>query len=182
VALALAQAFAGDPPMQWVVRDAATRVKRLRRYFEVVVPLYAKNGAVWVSDDGPGAALWAAPGRWPFPLADQVRALRGERPAFSRWPRHGWGSRRAIERGHPHGPHWYLDYIGVAPAAHGRGLGTAVLEPGLARCDAEGTPAYLHAGSPSSRQLYERHGFVTFSEFRLPLGGPPLWRMWREPR
>ena len=42
-------------------------------------------------------------------------------------------------------------------------------------------PAYLNAGSPRSRDLYLRHGFEVTEEFRLPEGGPPLWRMWREP-
>ena len=51
----------------------------------------------------------------------------------------------------------------------------------LARCDMEHRGAYLNAGSPRSRDLYLRHGFVVRSEFRLPFGGPPLWRMWREP-
>jgi hypothetical protein len=29
--------------------------------------------------------------------------------------------------------------------------------------------------------LYERHDFEVTEEFELP-DGPPLWRMWREPR
>lgn len=32
------------------------------------------------------------------------------------------------------------------------------------------------------RRVYERHGFEVTEEFRLPKGGPPLWRMWREPQ
>jgi hypothetical protein len=32
-----------------------------------------------------------------------------------------------------------------------------------------------------SRLLYERHGFVTTRELRLP-DGPPIWPMWRDPQ
>jgi hypothetical protein len=43
-------------------------------------------------------------------------------------------------------------------------------------------PAYLNAGSARSRDLYARHGFEVMEQFELPDGGPPLWRMWREPQ
>ncbi|MGH2969837.1 MAG: GNAT family N-acetyltransferase, partial [Solirubrobacteraceae bacterium] len=75
--------------------------------------------------------------------------------------------------------HWYLDYIAVEPAGQGRGIGSALLRPMLERCDAERMPAYLNASTARSRDLYARHGFEVRSEFRLPFGGPPLWRMWR---
>jgi hypothetical protein len=55
------------------------------------------------------------------------------------------------------------------------------MRPRLERCDAEGIAAYLNAGSTRSRDLYLRHGFEVVEEFRLPFGGPPLWRMWRRP-
>ena len=50
----------------------------------------------------------------------------------------------------------------------------------LARADREQMPAYHEATTPRNRALYERHGYVTVGEFRLP-DGPPLWAMWREP-
>jgi GNAT superfamily N-acetyltransferase len=178
---ALAEAFSGDPPMQWFLPDSTSRFTRLQRYFRGVLPFYMANGEVWVSDDPAGAAVWVAPGNWPFSRADQLRALRPELSVFGRHPRLALAGLRAIERGHPEKPHWYLDYIGVAAGARGRGTGGALLAPILERCDAERMPAYLNAGSPNSRRLYERHGFVSTAEFRLPFDGPPLWRMWREP-
>lgn len=76
----------------------------------------------------------------------------------------------------------YLEYIGVEAAAQGRGTGTALLAPMLERCDTEGVAAHLNAGSARSKRLYERNGFVATEMFNLPFDGPPLWRMWREPR
>ena len=69
----------------------------------------------------------------------------------------------------------------MVPEWQGRGIGSALMGPVLERCDAERMPAYLNAGSARSRDLYARHGFEVTEEFRLPDGGPPLWRMWREP-
>jgi len=182
IAAALAAAFAADPPLSFLIPDERRREALLRRHFSASLPLYAASGAVWVAGDGSAAALWVAPGLYPFRLREELRVARARLEVFGRWARRGIGAQRAIDRHHPHDPpHWYLDYIGVEPVGQGRGLGSALLAPMLARCDAERRGAYLNAGSPRSRDLYLRHGFEVRSEFRLPFGGPPLWRMWREP-
>ena len=119
----------------------------------------------------------------PFRCARRCRCCRPSRACSAAGCGGRIGAQLAIDRHHPHDPpHWYLDYIGVEPAGQGRGLGSKLLAPMLARCDVERRGAYLNAGSPRSRDLYLRHGFVVRSELRLPFGGPPLWRMWREPR
>jgi len=91
-------------------------------------------------------------------------------------------SRLRLERRHPSRPrHFYLAFVGVEPASQGQGLGSRLLFPVLSEADAAGAAAYLEASTPRSRALYERHGFKVVQEMRLPLGGPALWRMWREP-
>ena len=67
---------------------------------------------------------------------------------------------------HPHEPHWYLNVVSTMPANQGQGLGTAVLQPVLARCDADGTRAYLESTNPRNHTLYHRHGFVDAGEIR----------------
>jgi GNAT superfamily N-acetyltransferase len=70
--------------------------------------------------------------------------------------------------------------MGVEPASQGRGIGSALVADVLARCDREGSRAYLDATSPDNKRLYERHGFQAVGEY-APEDGPPLWPMWREP-
>jgi GNAT superfamily N-acetyltransferase len=179
----LAAAFATDPPLSFLLPDARTREVSLRRYFAALLPLYATAGAIWTTDDGLGAALWIAPGRYPFAARESLPVLPTLVGVFAPRLRRAIGAQLATDRRHPHDPpHWYLDFIGVEPAGQGRGLGSALLAPMLARCDTERRGTYLNAGSPSSRDLYLRHGFAVRSEFRLPFGGPPLWRMWRDPQ
>ena len=183
IAPALAEAFAGDPPMMWFTPEEEGRKERLVPYFEALVGrLHLVHGEVWVSDDPVGAAAWVAPGKWPFSTWQRKGVIPTELRTFGRHPVRALRGVEAIERGHPRKPHWYLEYIGVERGGHGQGTGTALLRPMLERCDAEGTPAYLNAGSSRSRDLYARHGFAVREEFRLPDGGPPLWRMWREPQ
>ena len=182
LAPALAAAFAGDPPMAHLV-PGPEREARLRPYFAAVLrDIYPRIGEVWMSEEPMGAAVWVAPGKWPLPPSANRPVLGTLLRTFGRHPVRALAGAHVIERGHPTEPHWYLDYLGVDPAAHGRGTGTALLAPVLARCDDAGLPAYLNAGSPRSRELYRRHGFEVTEEFRLPFSGPPLWRMWRRPR
>jgi GNAT superfamily N-acetyltransferase len=183
IVAALAAAFATDPPLSHLIPDERRREALLRRHFSASMRLYEGSGAIWVAEDRRAAALWVAPGLYPFRLREELAVTPARLEVFGRWARRGIGAQRAIDRHHPHDPpHWYLDYIGVEPAGQGRGLGSALLAPMLARCDMEGRGAYLNAGSPRSRDLYRRHGFVVRSEFRLPFGGPPMWRMWRDPQ
>jgi GNAT superfamily N-acetyltransferase len=182
IATALAAAFASDPVMRFLLSDDARRPALLHRHFSASVQLYAASGAVWVDDAGTAAALWVAPGAYPFRRREELSVARARLAVFGRAPRRGIATQLAIDRHHPHDPpHRYLDYLGVEPAGQGRGLGSALLAPMLARCDVEGRGAYLNASSVRSRDLYARHGFAVRSERRLPFGGPPLWRMWRPP-
>jgi len=71
--------------------------------------------------------------------------------------------------------------IGVDPVRQGRGLGSALLEAGLARCDAEGAMAYLESSNPKNVPLYERYGFEVLGVIE-PEDFPPLTPMLRPAR
>jgi len=130
-----------------------------------------------------GAALWMPPNTWHLGAFAQlrllpaiVRALRADTPRLLK-------ALNFIEKKHPREPaHWYLPVIGVAPGWQGRGYGAALLRPVLERCDADRVPAYLEASTPRNVTLYERQGFEAVEECRYAADGPPLWRMWREPK
>jgi GNAT superfamily N-acetyltransferase len=183
LAEALARAFDGDPPMRWFLSDAATRVERARRLFEVMLRrVHLSRDYCYTTQDVVGGALWVPPGTWRLGVVDQVVLLPGMLRVFGRGLARAQRGLAVMESGHPTAPHYYLDSLGVEPEWQGKGIGSALMEPVLARCDAERMPAYLNAGSPGSRDLYLRHGFKVTEEFRLPDDGPPLWRMWRDPR
>ena len=184
VARALAQAFYDDPHFRWFVRDDAKRMHRLERGFTTFI------GRVWLPNDESytherliGAALWMPPNTWHLgPLAQLLllpgiaRSLRADTPRLLK-------ALTFIEKKHPREPaHWYLPIIGVAPTWQGRGYGAALLRPMLERCDADRVPAYLEASTPRNLALYERNGFEAVEECRYAADGPPLWRMWREPK
>jgi ribosomal protein S18 acetylase RimI-like enzyme len=87
----------------------------------------------------------------------------------------------AMEKNHPHEPHFYLAFIAVAPRLQGLGLGGAMLEATIKRADAAHMPAYLENSNPKNTRLYERAGFAARKSIS-PGGAPPLIAMWRDRR
>jgi GNAT superfamily N-acetyltransferase len=183
---ALAGAFHDDPAFTWVLRGDVRRLRTLRRGFE----LFLRR--VWLDDDetyttaeAVGAAVWEPPGAWKHGVGEQLRLLPATLGVFRRHTPRVLRSLIVLEAGHPtepkFPPHYYLAFLGVDPVWQGRGLGSALIAPVLARCDRERVPAFLEASSVRNRAMYERHGFESIGEFRLGRGAPPQWRMWREP-
>lgn len=178
---ALAAAFADDPVWSWLVPPKAWS-RLAPRWFALVAGQQLRgHGEVLVDGDGLGAAIWASPGHWETKPTDVVRMA----PIAARM--FGTGLVRALrtlsfmEKHHPAEPHWYLSLLGTAPAAQGRGIGSALVTDITRRCDENGIPAYLESSKESNIAFYARHGFEVREQVSLP-GGPPVWPMWREPR
>jgi GNAT superfamily N-acetyltransferase len=178
----LAEAFEQDPPMRWFLPDASKRADQMRRQFTLFLrAVHLRHDETYTTADVAGGALWVPPGRYPPGLVAQFRVLPGLIRIYGGSMGRAARGVQVMESNHPSEPHFYLDSLGVRPARQRQGVGSALLRPVLDRCDSEGFPAYLNAGSPRSRDLYLRHGFEVTEVFELPDGGPPLWRMWREP-
>jgi ribosomal protein S18 acetylase RimI-like enzyme len=183
LASALADAFADDPVMTWILRDERSRPLRMTRLFSVQLRgHYLPLGGVWTTPDRTGAALWAPPGHAAIPTATIVRHLGAMMQALGRHALRTVITLNHVEKRHPKEPHWYLGVLGTRTAAQGRGIGSAVLGPVLERCDRDGVGAYLESSKFSNIAFYRRHGFEVTGEIPLPFGGPTVWPMWRDPR
>jgi GNAT superfamily N-acetyltransferase len=152
------------------------------RYFELECRLTLSGyGELWLDEDPPGAAIWRRPGGYPEPASAQLRMLPRYALLFPREFLRASRAMSALARVHPREPHWYLMAVGVVPEAQGQGRGRALLEPVLARCDADGVPAYLEASTADNTRLYERLGFEPRQEVEA-LPGVRVRPMWRPPR
>lgn len=180
---ALALAFADDPGWAHMLPTSGERAERLLTFFTAeIANVVPEHRELWVAEDGSGAALWGRPGRWRVPFGRTARPTAQMAKVFGRRLGLATWAQLRFERRHPRRPdHWYLHYVGVEPRHQGRGLGSGLLAPVLERCDRERTPAYLESSTERNRALYERHGFEVTGTFHLPVGGPPIRKMWRDP-
>lgn len=184
VAGALASAFSEDPLFRWMIDDDGPIEGRLLHLFSALVrqALRHSDNLVFVTDAGTGAALWQPIDRWKVPPLDLLRTMPGAiRAMRSRVPAM-MGALSAIERHHPTEPHYYLEMLGTRAGQQGKGVGSALLATMLARCDAEGVPAYLESSNPRNIPFYGRHGFEVQRELAVGRGAPTVTAMWREPR
>jgi ribosomal protein S18 acetylase RimI-like enzyme len=170
VSLALARAFRDDPVHRWILPGEFDWALASDAFFAMVIRDMLRHESVFTTNAREGAALWIPP--YPKP------ATLGERLAMAvRW--YAALGRRAsevgvqlarIERAHPPEPHWYLAVLGTDPRHQGRGVGSALLAPILARCDADRVPAYLESSKRSNVPFYERHGFHVLGELAIWAG------------
>jgi len=181
-----ADAFSADPLFAWVTGafpGPALRAKAAIVFDTLVKLELAKDDhLVVVADDGAGAALWKHPGRWKMSGAEGLRSLPGIVRACGVLAPRALRTFSAIEQLHPAEEHYFLEVLGTRADAQGRGLGSAVIQQGLDRCDAEGLPAYLESSNERNLPFYARHGFVATGVVPLGDDGPVVTTMWREPR
>jgi ribosomal protein S18 acetylase RimI-like enzyme len=183
----LAQAFASDAVVNWLLPQRTQRISRRELMFTLELQTYVlpQDGVVFTADDGrgglAGGCLALPPGRWQMPRAvDGRTALQWLRALGTLLPRVS-RVQRAMEDHHPTEPHYYIRWVGVRPWLQGQGLGSALMRPVLDRCDRDNLPAYLEASSERNAALYERLGFAHLGVLELPDGGPPVWPMRRPP-
>ncbi|NNN22277.1 MAG: GNAT family N-acetyltransferase [Acidimicrobiales bacterium] len=182
IAKTFAKAFYDDPVSSYFFPNDATRARALEKFFAIQVKYYLRKGIVYTNDDFHGASVWAAPnykygsvGEF-FSLAPMLAVLKG-------------GSSRAIralnvlDSKHPHDfEHYYLSTLATHPQFQGKGVGSSMLKPILEICDSKAIPSYLESSKIENIPFYSSLGFKVTEEVSLPLNGPTLYLMWREPK
>lgn len=183
MAAQLARTFWDDPVSGYIFPKESRRDGGLRAYFRTQMRAdYLPFGGCYTTDGYAGSAIWAPAGK---PLLTGFTAILTMLPVLPYVAANLPTTLRllnTVEAMHPHEPHWYLASLGTAVEQQGKGIGSALMRPVLAHCDAEGVPCYLESSKARNVPFYRRHGFEVVEEVVLPRGGPPLWTMWREPQ
>lgn len=186
----LARAFHDDPPSVWLFPDEEKRRRALRDNSIVATRYGLQYGEVYSTPGASdGAAIWLTADD---PMPSIRRMLRvGFGHVVSSPFRFGFGvfSRflamlDQMEKLHKRdvpARHWYLMTLGVDPARQGQGVGSTLIQPGLARADRDRVACYLETAKEINVKFYRKHGFEVVREVELAGGGPPLWTMKRDP-
>lgn len=131
---------------------------------------YTKRwGHVLCTEDGNGGSLWLPPGNTSMTFGRVVRAgflglpfhagLRGTGRFLRLMP-----TMEKMQKESVSGPHWHLFGIGVDPAHQGEGIGSALMDAGLAKADESGYPCYLETASEENVRFYSKRGFEVTGE------------------
>jgi ribosomal protein S18 acetylase RimI-like enzyme len=179
LSLALARAFRDDPVHRWILPGEFDWALASDAFFAMVMRDLLRHDAVFTDEGRVGAALWIPPYPQPATWRERLVMAACWYAAIGRRASQVGVQLARIERAHPVEPHWYLAVLGIDPRHQRRGLGSALIGPILARCDADRVPAYLESSKRSNVPFYERHGFRVLGELAIA-GGPVIWRMQRE--
>jgi len=171
----LTLAFAADPAARAMFPGARQHQDWFPRFAEGFGGAAFAAGTAFIDPLCRGGALWLPPAVAPddtlIGRVVDTGVAPPDRPVLS-------NLFAAMARRHPDFPHWYLALIGVDPAWQGDGIGAVLMQAGLARCDADGLPAYLEASRPDNVPYYRRFGFVALDEIRVE-GFPVITPMLR---
>jgi len=188
VALVSARAFHTDPFFEFLSPSALVRSRGLNRFGMTTVQHLGPKGLLLTARlNGKivGVGGWVAPGGYPFAVKEQLlQTLGAVRALYSRPASLVKGFRylRAVEKAHPKEPLWYLQLLCCDPEHQRSGVGGALQEEVLRRCDAEGIGAYLETQNEDNLAYYGRFGWKLADTLRPLRDGPPIWTMRREPR
>ena len=178
----LARAFQDDPAWVWVIPDPERRAATLPWLFRIGFEVTSAD--VWTTPAVEGVARWLPPGGGALRLGASLRALVATplrlREATPRFLAYGRAVESLRARVAP-GSHWYLAGIGVDPAEQRRGVGAALVGPGIEGSIRDRVPAVLLTNSAANLSFYGGHGFEVVREGETPAGGPHAWALVRKP-
>ena len=179
----LARAFQDDPAWAWVLPSARRRASLMPWLFRL--GFQVSDAQVWTTRGRVlGAARWIPPGRPRLRAVPAFYAFVATpfrlRDATGRFLAYG----RAVETLRARaagGPHWYLAGIGVEPSEQRKGIGSALMAPGVEGAERDRLPCVLLTNAERNLSFYRRHGFEVVLEADVPPGAPHAWAMVRKP-
>lgn len=183
----LSAAFFDYPEFCFYFPDRDQRKHCLPWYLGRVLDTALRYGEVYTTPDVSGVAFVLPPGHtrisqweyilcgfWPAPfvlgMRDFIRSQKGEDFIGNIHEKIMCGR-----------SHYYLWGLAVDPAQKRKGIGTALLEPVLAKADAEKMPVYLETHDEKNVAYYQRLGFHLAEVSRIPEFDLSVWSMVREP-
>jgi GNAT superfamily N-acetyltransferase len=174
----LTDAFFADPLMTVIFPHVQERIDVLTWYFKTTMRALAPfDGVYTTAGTVNGIAAWVPPG-----VKEEALVWEGQAglEAYKRYVE-AVSYLGPLRQSAMPGPFWYLSWLAVAPTHQGKGLGSALLAPGLEVADQQRLPCYLETFVEKNLLFYQRHGFEMISAQIEPESKLPFWTMRREP-
>lgn len=181
-----ARAFFEDPFIGVLYPNAERRLHNFAKTTTCLLHYALHYGEVHVvSPQLEGAAVWLPPSHIAPSAVDMIRfrlvlfpfyaGFQGFRRILS-YITHGENMRIQCV----HGPHWYLQLVGVDPSHHGEGCAAVLLRRMFSRLDRLGMPCCLDTETERNVAIYEHFGFRIANASTVPGTDCPYWLMVRD--
>jgi ribosomal protein S18 acetylase RimI-like enzyme len=182
------RAFLDDGYFAYLLPGARFRARALPILFDGQIGHLGRYGRIVVARDADrivGVAVWLTTGGFPLSLGVQIAQIPSSLRALYPHPHSlkvGGAYLRELLNVHPKEPHWYLMLLAVDPAMQRGGVGTMLMDDGIARIDAEHVGTYLETQKVDNLAYYRRFGFELQATLHPMPDGPPYFTMWRPAR
>jgi ribosomal protein S18 acetylase RimI-like enzyme len=181
-----ARAFGNDPFIGTLYPRAKNRHGAFAKAALCVLRYALHYGEVYaVSPNLEGVAVWLPPSHIAPSVIDIVRFRLCLLPFYSgiRAFRHVLSYIDHADKTrtqYVHGPHWYLQLLGVDPSHRGEGCAAVLLRSMFSRLDRENMPCCLDTENERNVAMYEHFGFRVVNTSEIPGTGCRYWLMVRE--
>ena len=172
----LVSGFESDPLLRWIWPDPEVYLSTMPRLVMAEAGIAFEEGTAHMEENFLGVALWIPPG---IEQDEEELLALGKETVPEDKRDELYNALDQLEQYRPKEPHWYLVQAAVEPSCQSRGIGSALLEFALSKCDEMGSTAFLESTNPQNISLYERQGFKVQSEVKIT-GGPSLFPMIRK--
>jgi ribosomal protein S18 acetylase RimI-like enzyme len=183
----VAAAFYDYPMFTFYFPDPQRRTRHLAWYLGNVLNCALRYGEVYATPELSGVIFSLPPGHTKISELEYIRngfLLAPLRLGFANFQRSqeceafvGLTHEKIMQQR----PHSYLWGLAVDPGQKRRGIGTALLQPMIAKADAEKLPIYLETHDERNVAYYQQTGFELVRTDRIPKYDLPIWCMLREP-
>lgn len=184
--MVLTSAFLNNPIGVWQIPDESERLVILPNMWKVTLCIGLKLGEVYApSKNLEGIAMWLPPeivdvSFWKFIKCGGLKlpfkfGLRRIRKMLHVQRFHDSTRKKYIDP-----PYWHFGPFGVDPEFQGKGYGSKLLRPMLARIDEDDLPIYLETNKEKNVQLYQHFGFEIAEEKTIPQTEITNWGMIRK--
>jgi len=169
----VAAAFADD--VGWTYMFGLGNVSAMRAFAHALLVPRVRRGTAWVTDECTALAMWdrCSPGRQRDEDHEDRWAAARVEVGEEAWRRITVYD-QAVSAAGPDRPYWYLGVLATHPSVQGRGLATAVLQPGFQAAAVDGWDCWLETSAPANKAFYAGRGFTTACDIVIP-DGPPTW-------
>lgn len=183
-----AAAFFDYPMFTFYFPDPQRRARYLPWYLGCVLNCALRYGDVYTTPDISGVVFTLPPGHTKMSLWEYIQNGFLRAPTFLGLKNYLRSMDceafvgDAQEKLMKDRPHIYLWGLVVDPAQKRKGIGTALMEPVLAKADREHQPVYLETHDEKNVAYYQRMGFNVEAVDRIVKYDLPIWCMLREPQ